>query len=53
MRADYDSPQAGVSRWKLFGDLCNTSTVGCTAHFPSPSSGRITRWGDGFGFVSV
>lgn len=53
MRADYDSPQAGVSRRKLFGDLCDTSTLVCTAHFPSPSSGRITRWGDGFGFASV
>jgi glyoxylase-like metal-dependent hydrolase (beta-lactamase superfamily II) len=53
MRADYDSPQAGVSRRKLFGDLCETSTLVCTAHFPSPSSGRITRWGDGFGFASV
>jgi glyoxylase-like metal-dependent hydrolase (beta-lactamase superfamily II) len=53
MRADYDSPQAGVSRRQLFGDLCDTSTLVCTAHFPSPSSGRITRWGDGFGFTSV
>jgi glyoxylase-like metal-dependent hydrolase (beta-lactamase superfamily II) len=53
MRADYDSPQASVSRRKLFGDLCDTSTLVCTAHFPSPSSGRITRWGDGFGFASV
>ncbi len=53
MRADYDSPQAGVSRRSLFGDLCDTSTLVCTAHFPSPSSGRITRWGDGFRFASV
>lgn len=53
MRADYDSPQAGVSRRNLFGDLCDTPTLVCTAHFPSPSSGRITRWGDGFGFTSV
>jgi glyoxylase-like metal-dependent hydrolase (beta-lactamase superfamily II) len=53
MRADYDSLQAGVSRRKLFGDLCDTSTLVCTAHFPSPSSGRITRWSDGFGFASV
>jgi glyoxylase-like metal-dependent hydrolase (beta-lactamase superfamily II) len=53
MRADYDSPQAGVSRRNLFGGLCNTSTLVCTAHFPSPSSGRITRWGDGFRFTSV
>jgi glyoxylase-like metal-dependent hydrolase (beta-lactamase superfamily II) len=53
MRADYDSPQAGASRRKLFGDLCDSPTLVCTAHFPSPSCGRITRWGDGFGFASV
>ena len=53
MRAYYDSPQADVSRRELFGDLCDTSTLVCTAHFPSPSPGRITRWGDGLGFASV
>ena len=50
MRADYSSPQAGESRRKLFGCLCDTSTLVCTAHFPSPSSGRIKRWGDAFDF---
>jgi glyoxylase-like metal-dependent hydrolase (beta-lactamase superfamily II) len=53
MRVDYSSPQAGESRRHLFGCLCDTSTLVCTAHFPSPSSGRITRWGDGFRFVPV
>lgn len=53
MRADYDSPTAGVSRRQLFGHVCDTSTLVCTAHFPSPSSGRMTRWGDGFKFVPV
>jgi len=53
MRADYNSPQAGESRRKLFSCLCDTSTLICTAHFPSPSSGRMTRDGDGFKFVSV
>ncbi len=53
MRADYHSPTAGESRRKLFGDLCDTSTLVCTAHFPSPSSGRIKRWGDGFKFDPV
>jgi hypothetical protein len=23
----------------------------CTAHFPSPSTGHFTRWGDGFRFM--
>jgi glyoxylase-like metal-dependent hydrolase (beta-lactamase superfamily II) len=53
MRADYNSAQAGDSRRKLFGCLCDTSTLLCTAHFPSPSSGRIRHWGDGFRFESV
>jgi glyoxylase-like metal-dependent hydrolase (beta-lactamase superfamily II) len=51
MRVDYNSAQAGESRRTLFGRLCDTSTLVCTAHFPSPSSGRLTRWGDGFRFV--
>jgi glyoxylase-like metal-dependent hydrolase (beta-lactamase superfamily II) len=53
MRVDYDSPQAGQSRRKLFGHICDTSTMLCTAHFPSPSLGRIKRWGDGFKFEPV
>ena len=53
MRVDYNSPQAGESRRKLFGHLCDSSTLVCTAHFPSPSSGRIKRWGDGFKFEAV
>ena len=53
MRADYNSPQAGESRRKLFSCLCETSTLVCTAHFPSPSSGRMKRDGDGFKFEPV
>ena len=53
MRVDYSSPQAGESRRKLFGCLCDTSTLICTAHFPSPSSGRMKGWGDGFEFEPV
>ena len=43
MRVDYSSEQAGESRRRLFGCLCDTSTLVCTAHFPSPSSGYIKR----------
>jgi len=50
MRVDYSSEQAGESRRRLFGCLCDTSTLVCTAHFPSPSSGHIKRWGEGFKF---
>ncbi len=52
MRADYDSKLAGQTRRKVFGRFCDTSTLMCMAHFPSPSTGRIVRWGDGFGFIS-
>ncbi len=53
MRVDYNSAQAGESRRKLFDCLCETSTLVCTAHFPSPSAGRMKRWGNGFKFEGV
>jgi glyoxylase-like metal-dependent hydrolase (beta-lactamase superfamily II) len=53
MRADYDRAQGGVSRRTLFGELCDTSTLLCTGHFPSPSKGRLTAWGDGFRYNPV
>jgi len=53
MMADHDSAEAGRSRRRLFGRFCDTSTLICTAHFPSPSSGRLTQWGDGFRFVEA
>jgi glyoxylase-like metal-dependent hydrolase (beta-lactamase superfamily II) len=48
MRADYDSKQAGQTRRKLFERFCDTATLMCTAHFPSPSTCKVTRWGEGF-----
>jgi glyoxylase-like metal-dependent hydrolase (beta-lactamase superfamily II) len=51
MLSDYDSGIAGESRRKLFGRFCDTSTLMCTAHFPSPCTGRIARWKDAFDFV--
>jgi glyoxylase-like metal-dependent hydrolase (beta-lactamase superfamily II) len=53
MMADYDSKQAGVSRRELFGRFCGTSTLMCTAHFPSPSTGRLVRWRDAFDFTDA
>ena len=50
MMVDYDSTQAGRSRRELFGRFCDTSTLMCTAHFPSPSTGRFVRWKDAFDF---
>jgi glyoxylase-like metal-dependent hydrolase (beta-lactamase superfamily II) len=53
MRADYDPAQGGRSRRELFSTLCDTSTLLCPAHFPSPSKGRLTAWGDGFRYNPV
>jgi glyoxylase-like metal-dependent hydrolase (beta-lactamase superfamily II) len=53
MMADYDSNLAGETRKKLFGRFCDTSTIMCTAHFPSPSTGRVVRLYDGFDFKAV
>ena len=52
MRADYDSPQAGQTRRRVFDRFCDASTIMCITHFPSPSTGRVRRWGDGYKFVS-
>jgi glyoxylase-like metal-dependent hydrolase (beta-lactamase superfamily II) len=51
MRADYDSVEAGKSRRKVLERFCDSPTLLCTVHFPSPSMGRIARWDDGFKLV--
>ena len=48
MFSDYDSALAGRTRRELFGRFCDTATLMCTAHFPSPSTGRVTRWEEAF-----
>ena len=45
---DVDQAQAAVTRRNFLERYCDTDTVCCTAHFPSPSAGRIRRWGNGF-----
>ncbi len=52
-RPDYDGKQSAQTRRKLFGEICDTSTLLCTAHFPSPSIGRLVRWRDAFDFVAM
>ena len=51
--SDYDSDIAGRSRRELFGRFCDSSTLFCTAHFPSPSTARIKRWKDAFDFFDA
>ena len=53
MRADYDPKQAAMTRRQFLERYCDTKALCCTAHFPSPSAGRITPWGDGFRFLPV
>jgi glyoxylase-like metal-dependent hydrolase (beta-lactamase superfamily II) len=53
MFVDYDRTQGIATRQSLFSKLCDTSTLLCPAHFPSPSRGRLTRWGEGFRYNPV
>jgi glyoxylase-like metal-dependent hydrolase (beta-lactamase superfamily II) len=48
MRADVDAAQAAKTRRSFLERYCDTDTLCCTAHFPSPSVGRIRRRGNGF-----
>jgi glyoxylase-like metal-dependent hydrolase (beta-lactamase superfamily II) len=52
MRADYDSRAAGQTRRQVFDRFCDADTLMCVTHFPSPSTGRVRRWGDGYKFVA-
>jgi glyoxylase-like metal-dependent hydrolase (beta-lactamase superfamily II) len=52
-RPDYDPKQAAATRRSFLERCCDTATLCCTAHFPSPSVGHVTRWGDGFRFKPV
>jgi glyoxylase-like metal-dependent hydrolase (beta-lactamase superfamily II) len=45
---DVDPAKAAVTRRNFLERYCDTDTLCCTAHFPSPSSGKIRRWGNGF-----
>lgn len=51
MFSDYSSRQAGETRRRIFGCYCDTSTIFCTAHLPSPSIARIGQDGNGFRFI--
>jgi glyoxylase-like metal-dependent hydrolase (beta-lactamase superfamily II) len=45
---DVDQAQAAQTRRNFLERYCDTDTLCCTAHFPSPSVGKIRRRGDGF-----
>ena len=44
MRVDYDPAQATATRRNFLERYCDTTTLFCTMHFPSPSVGHIKRW---------
>jgi glyoxylase-like metal-dependent hydrolase (beta-lactamase superfamily II) len=50
---DVDPAQAAVTRRNFLERYCDTDTLCCTAHFPSPSSGKIRRRGNGFSCEAV
>ena len=52
MRADTDPAQAARTRRSFLEKHCGAGTLCCMAHFPSPSRGRLSRWGDGFRFTA-
>jgi glyoxylase-like metal-dependent hydrolase (beta-lactamase superfamily II) len=45
---DVDPVQSAKTRRSFMERYCDTATLCCTAHFPSPSVGRIRRRGSGF-----
>ncbi|WP_315755983.1 MULTISPECIES: MBL fold metallo-hydrolase [unclassified Bradyrhizobium] len=50
---DVDPAQAAATRRTFLDRYCDTATLCCTAHFPSPSVGRIRRKGNGFACETV
>jgi len=50
---DVDPAQAATTRRNFLERYCDTDTICCTAHFPSPSTGKIRRKGNGFACVAV
>ena len=48
---DVDRAQPAETRRRFLETHCDTDTLVCTAHFPSPSVGHVKRWDDGYRFV--
>jgi glyoxylase-like metal-dependent hydrolase (beta-lactamase superfamily II) len=53
MMSDYDSKQSEQTRRTTFDRFCEEPTIICASHFPSPSTGRVRRWGGGYKFVPL
>ena len=48
MKDDVDPTHAARTRRSFLERFCDTETMCCSSHFPSPSLSRIGRWGEGF-----
>ncbi|WOH82641.1 MBL fold metallo-hydrolase [Bradyrhizobium sp. BEA-2-5] len=48
IKFDVDPAKAATTRRSFLERYCDTDTLCCTAHFPSPSVGKIRRKGNGF-----
>ncbi|UPK36426.1 MBL fold metallo-hydrolase [Bradyrhizobium sp. 186] len=48
VKFDVDQARAATTRRSFLERYCDTDTLCCTAHFPSPSVGKIKRKGNGF-----
>jgi glyoxylase-like metal-dependent hydrolase (beta-lactamase superfamily II) len=48
VKFDVDQVKAASTRRGFLERYCDTDTLCCTAHFPSPSTGKIRRRGEGF-----
>jgi glyoxylase-like metal-dependent hydrolase (beta-lactamase superfamily II) len=53
MKFDVDQAAAAKTRRSFLERYCDSDTLCCTAHFPSPSVGRIKRKGNGFSCEAV
>jgi glyoxylase-like metal-dependent hydrolase (beta-lactamase superfamily II) len=53
VKFDVDQALSAVTRRNFLERYCDTGTLCCTAHFPSPSVGKIRRRGSGFSCDAV
>jgi glyoxylase-like metal-dependent hydrolase (beta-lactamase superfamily II) len=53
MKFDVDQAAAARTRRSFLERYCDTDTLCCTAHFPSPSVGKVRRKGNGFACEAV
>jgi len=45
---DLDPQMAATTRRAFLERFCDTGTLCCASHFPTPSVGRVRRWGAGY-----